>query len=99
MLSVSNTVFMSVVCIICGGGCIYKRGLACRFLDRGKYVFFPGYCVFATIGSNVLFWLLGFFLELHTCPRSHSGQKLFSPAYRSNRTGYYILGIHYAVFF
>jgi len=65
---------------------IYKRGPACRSLDWGKYVFFPGYCVFVNIKRSVHIWLLGFFLELHTCPCSHSGQNLFSPAYHSNST-------------
>jgi len=77
------------------GGYIYKRGPACRFPDQGKYVFFPRYCVFATIGSNVLFWLIGIFLELCKCPHSHSRQNLFYPAYHLIVPGYSVLGIHY----
>jgi len=34
---------------------IYKRGPACGFPDQGKYVFFPRFCVFVNIGSNVHF--------------------------------------------
>jgi len=78
-------------------GCpiIYKRGPACRFPDWDKYVFFPRYCVFANIERRVHIRLLGNYLKLHTCPRSHSGQNLFSPAYHLIVPRYYVFGVQY----
>jgi len=40
---------------------IYKRGLACRFPDWDKYVFFPRYCVFVNIEHSAHIQLLGIF--------------------------------------